>query len=108
MGKQHKDLFLNGCFGKRLELLITRLGTVAVDTREKLTDRQNEILQIVRGVMTGIQRPLFDLAHKHMADGIIQQSIFIREVRVKRGTVDLSFSGYILYRDGLKSFFSQE
>src|SRR5215211_7946959 len=107
MGKQHKDLFLNGCFGKRLELLILRLGTVAVDTRQKLTDRQNEILQIVRGVVTGIQRPLFDLAHKHVADGIIQQSIFIREVRVKRGTIDLSFSSYILYRDSFESFFRE-
>lgn len=58
--------------------------------------------------MTGVQCPFFDLLPEDLPDGIIEQGVFIGEVRVKRGAVDLGFVGDVLHRDGLESFFSEE
>jgi hypothetical protein len=56
------------------------------------------------GVVTRVQRPLFDFMHKLIADRIIEQGIFIREVGVKRGAVNLRLVSHILHRDTFKIF----
>jgi hypothetical protein len=58
--------------------------------------------------MTGIQHALLDLLHEHLADGVIEQGIFVYEVLVKSGAVDLSFGSHILHRNGFEILLSEE
>ncbi len=105
--QQLKENILDRTLRQRFELLM-RLGTFAVHVREKFTHGEDQVPQIVGGVVTGVQRPFFDFLLEHLADGIIEQGIFILKVRVKRGAVDLGFVGHILHGDGFESFFSEE
>ena len=58
--------------------------------------------------MTGIQHPFFDLLPEHLADGIIEQRVFIGKVLVKRGTVDLCLISHILNGDRFKTLLGEE
>ena len=88
--------------------MLVRLRTVVVQTEEEFTDRQDQVPQILRGVMAGIQRTLFNFLLNQSFDCVIQYVVFIYKVFVKRCAVNLCFIRYILRRDSFKSLFGKE
>gem|GEM_PF-6047531 len=81
---------------------------VFVRAGDEFADGEDQGAQVVFAVVTGAQGAFFQFGAESAAQGLFEQSKFIRIVGVEGGAMDLGALGDVLYRDGAKSLLGEQ